>query len=373
MQLLQVTTEHNTMKVMFDQLSTSFKVGSPPTKSAEMYPKVRFWTQTKYNEWTTTAEAHADCRWKVAFLEDEEGKPVSEDNNLEDTAECSAHGEAKQEDKQEDNTNADNELGPGTSKKRKAKRCKSKVAGKKIKVLSSEVDFNTPSPPPASSCSLSTQSSLPDSSPSSSGSMSLADNSSSPGPSGPSSSPISPKSDVQPKPVHRMAVITPPPPGSTMEAHPPAAVPTPVAMAPSSILPTTVVGSDDEASTSSSAAENYYSAILAKNALKIKIPPLPATLSASKEKDNEDEAHSTVPTTSTSASTAKRSNVILNRKMRPTKNKTGYNLCAWRWITQVNKNGTSEEFRDYWNKWLGESQREVYTKEALKLTVFEAP
>lgn len=188
---------------MFDQLSTSFKVGSPPTKSAEMYPKVRFWTQTKYNEWTTTAEAHADRQWKVAFLEDEEGKTVSEDvikairkkirgvwadlvgqdvapktwgratasnkellctvvykafpilqlsqndwkleslctqdypgwarNNLEDTAECSAHGEAKQEDKQEDNTNADNELGPGTSKKRKAKRCKSEVAGKKIK------------------------------------------------------------------------------------------------------------------------------------------------------------------------------------------------------------------------------------------------
>ncbi|KIK74924.1 hypothetical protein PAXRUDRAFT_19418, partial [Paxillus rubicundulus Ve08.2h10] len=120
-------------------------------------------------------------------------------------------------------------------------------------------------------------------------------------------------------------------------------------------------------STSSSAAKNYYSAILVKSALKIKIPPLPAALSASKEKDNEDKAHSTVPTTSTSASTAKHRNAISNRKMHPTKNKTGYNLCAWCWITQVNKNGTSKEFRDYWNKRLGESQREAYTKEALEL------
>ncbi|KIK73480.1 hypothetical protein PAXRUDRAFT_178336, partial [Paxillus rubicundulus Ve08.2h10] len=54
-------------------------------------------------------------------------------NNLEDTVECLAHWEAKQEDKQEDNTNTDNEFGLGTSKKRKAKWCKSEVTGKKIK------------------------------------------------------------------------------------------------------------------------------------------------------------------------------------------------------------------------------------------------
>ncbi|KIK77485.1 hypothetical protein PAXRUDRAFT_17472 [Paxillus rubicundulus Ve08.2h10] len=59
-QLLRVTIEHDTMKVIFDELSMSFDIGSPPTKSAEMYLKVPFWTQTKYNEWTTTAEAHAN-------------------------------------------------------------------------------------------------------------------------------------------------------------------------------------------------------------------------------------------------------------------------------------------------------------------------
>ncbi|KIK75733.1 hypothetical protein PAXRUDRAFT_18743 [Paxillus rubicundulus Ve08.2h10] len=268
------------------------------------------------------------------------------------------------------------------------------VRSHREKDKSSEANFNTPSPPPASSCSLSTQSSLPNSSPLSSGSVSPSDNLSSPGPSGPSSSPISPKSDVQPEPVHRTAVITPPPPGLIMEAQPPAAVPTPAAVDPSSILPAMVVVSDDKVSTSSSAAENVSEdldklhksvtsnitehaplasiiinplVILAKSALKIKIPLLPAVLSASKEKNNEDKVWSMVPTTSTSTSTAKRRNAISSRKMCPTKNKTGYNLCAWCWTTQINKNGTSEEFQDYWNKQLGESQREAYTKEALKL------
>ncbi|KIK91219.1 hypothetical protein PAXRUDRAFT_13899 [Paxillus rubicundulus Ve08.2h10] len=295
MQLLQVTTERDTMKLMFNQLSTSFKDVAPKTWGRATASNKELLYTIIYKAFPILHLSQND--WKLESLCTQD-YPGWAQNNLEDMAGCSAHWGAKQEDRQGDNTNTDNELGPGTSKKRKAKWCKSKVMGKKIKVLSSEADFNMPSPPPTSSCSLSTQSSLPDSSPSSSGSVSPADNSSSPGPSGPSSSPISPESDVQPKPIHRTAVITPPPPGSIMEAQPPAAVPTPTAVAPSSILPATVVVSDDK--------------VL-----------LPAALSASKEKNNKDKARSTVPTTSTSTSTAKRRNVISSRKMRPTKNKTG--------------------------------------------------
>jgi hypothetical protein len=46
--------------------------------SADMYPKLRFWTQAKYNEWTNTPAAHADPRYKFAFIEDKEGKTVSD-------------------------------------------------------------------------------------------------------------------------------------------------------------------------------------------------------------------------------------------------------------------------------------------------------
>lgn len=70
---------------MLDQLSASLhKIGSPdsgaknPTKTADMYPKLRFWTQSKYNEWTNTPEAHANARYKFAFIEDEQGNGVSD-------------------------------------------------------------------------------------------------------------------------------------------------------------------------------------------------------------------------------------------------------------------------------------------------------
>ena len=34
-------------------------------------------------------------------------------------------------------------------------------------------------------------------------------------------------------------------------------------------------------------------------------------------------------------------------------------LCARRWLKQVNKTGTNEQFRHYWYKVLGNSQRKV--------------
>ena len=64
---------------MLDQLSTSLqKPTTVPsmTKSANLYPKLRFWTQSKYNEWTNTAEAHSDPRYRFAFIEDEQGNTV---------------------------------------------------------------------------------------------------------------------------------------------------------------------------------------------------------------------------------------------------------------------------------------------------------
>ena len=68
---------------MFEQLSTSLQQGALPppansTKTADMYPKLRFWTQAKCNEWTNTPTAHADPQYKFAFIEDEEGKTVSD-------------------------------------------------------------------------------------------------------------------------------------------------------------------------------------------------------------------------------------------------------------------------------------------------------
>jgi len=53
--------------------------------------------------------------------------------------------------------------------------------------------------------------------------------------------------------------------------------------------------------------------------------------------------------------------------MRPTKSKTAYNSCAWRWLDQINENGTAEEFCNYWNNELSAEQREAYKKEAKEL------
>jgi hypothetical protein len=67
-------------RMMFEQLSTTLrdKPESPiPTaKSPEMYPKVRFWTQNRYNEWANSPEGHGDPRYKLVYLEDEAGMTI---------------------------------------------------------------------------------------------------------------------------------------------------------------------------------------------------------------------------------------------------------------------------------------------------------
>ncbi|KAG8220579.1 hypothetical protein J3R82DRAFT_2800 [Butyriboletus roseoflavus] len=78
-QLIKVTTERDTLKMMLEQLSVSLqKPMSPKLSSAEMYPKLHFWTQRQYNEWTNTPEAHGNSRYKFAFLEDEQGNMISD-------------------------------------------------------------------------------------------------------------------------------------------------------------------------------------------------------------------------------------------------------------------------------------------------------
>ncbi|KAI6032559.1 hypothetical protein EDC04DRAFT_3142373 [Pisolithus marmoratus] len=53
-------------------------------------------------------------------------------------------------------------------------------------------------------------------------------------------------------------------------------------------------------------------------------------------------------------------------KMRPGAAKNARNLCAHRWLKQVNTNGTTEEFRIYWDS-LTSEQREDYHLEAERL------
>ncbi|KAG6376018.1 hypothetical protein JVT61DRAFT_2905 [Boletus reticuloceps] len=84
-ELMKVTTEQDTLKCLFKQLSASLQkpeAATIPTKtaeaSAEMYPLVQFWTPDQYNQWTHTAEAHKDPRWKLAYLEDENGATVTD-------------------------------------------------------------------------------------------------------------------------------------------------------------------------------------------------------------------------------------------------------------------------------------------------------
>jgi len=71
-------------RTMFDQLSATLhkqdatSTPSISTKTAAMYPKLHFWTQGKYNKWTNTPAAHADPRYKFAFIEVKEGNVVSD-------------------------------------------------------------------------------------------------------------------------------------------------------------------------------------------------------------------------------------------------------------------------------------------------------
>ena len=66
---------------MLDQLSASLQKPTTDVPSvtwcANLYPKLRFWTQSKYNEWTNTAEAHSNPRYRFAFIEDKQGNTVS--------------------------------------------------------------------------------------------------------------------------------------------------------------------------------------------------------------------------------------------------------------------------------------------------------
>ncbi|KIK80237.1 hypothetical protein PAXRUDRAFT_15897 [Paxillus rubicundulus Ve08.2h10] len=83
MQLFKVAVECDILKAMLDQLAASLGSSTRPPlgsiKAAEMYPKMQFWTQTKYNEWMNTAKAHGDRWWKLAYLKDREGNTVSDD------------------------------------------------------------------------------------------------------------------------------------------------------------------------------------------------------------------------------------------------------------------------------------------------------
>lgn len=45
---------------------------------AKIYPKLHFWTQHWYNEWTNIPEAHGNSQYKFAFIEDEQGNTTSD-------------------------------------------------------------------------------------------------------------------------------------------------------------------------------------------------------------------------------------------------------------------------------------------------------
>lgn len=66
-----------------EQFSASSQKTDPPpnlnpAKTAELYPKLRFWSQTRYYEWSNSPEARSNPRYKFAFVEDENGNPVSD-------------------------------------------------------------------------------------------------------------------------------------------------------------------------------------------------------------------------------------------------------------------------------------------------------
>ncbi|KIK74972.1 hypothetical protein PAXRUDRAFT_19385 [Paxillus rubicundulus Ve08.2h10] len=103
--------------------------------------------------------------------------------------------------------------------------------------------------------------------------------------------------------------------------------------------------------------------MLAKTTLKIKIPPLPPIPRLAIEDD-------ITAATSTTSPRIKHKPGVPNHKMRPTKTKNGYNLCAWHWLTQVNEYGMSKEFWEYWNKQLDANQCDTYKKEANEQTAW---
>ena len=79
-------------RTLYNQLTASLQGrfslgggGDPPSlpsqddSTGSAYPKLRFWTQTQYNHWTNSPEAHAETNWKLAYLEDASGVMVSKD------------------------------------------------------------------------------------------------------------------------------------------------------------------------------------------------------------------------------------------------------------------------------------------------------
>ncbi|KAG6374925.1 hypothetical protein JVT61DRAFT_3669 [Boletus reticuloceps] len=87
MELIKVTSECDTLKMMFEQLSMALQkqeasapsnITSNPKRLAELYPDMRFWTLEHYNKWTNSPAAHADPHYKFAFLENEQGKTLSD-------------------------------------------------------------------------------------------------------------------------------------------------------------------------------------------------------------------------------------------------------------------------------------------------------
>ncbi|KAN0086049.1 hypothetical protein V8E55_007183 [Tylopilus felleus] len=61
-------------------------------------------------------------------------------------------------------------------------------------------------------------------------------------------------------------------------------------------------------------------------------------------------------------------------KMRPMKAKSGYNLCAWRWLAQVNTNGSCDKFIEYWDG-LNKGQQDAYineTKEMVNMNIWDS-
>ncbi|KAG2039118.1 hypothetical protein BDR03DRAFT_952900 [Suillus americanus] len=73
------------------------------------------------------------------------------------------------------------------------------------------------------------------------------------------------------------------------------------------------------------------------------IPAVNSSLNLAPEKIDNDSAV-------TKASTATKAKPAKVKKMRPGPKENGRNLCALRWLKQINTNGTTEEFGDYFDK-----------------------
>ncbi|KAG2057378.1 hypothetical protein BDR06DRAFT_1036132 [Suillus hirtellus] len=96
LQEIQLTTEHDTIKSMFEHLASAVQLSKPdpfklhdskaiiltspgssrPTR--KQYPKIRFWSQDNFMSWLNTASSQTTDRGKIPYLKDENGDPVPE-------------------------------------------------------------------------------------------------------------------------------------------------------------------------------------------------------------------------------------------------------------------------------------------------------